>query len=62
MGKGFDTFMENEYWKGVYDSSPSEDLKEYYRIMFDESPFLKESDGEDIEQEAEELTRKLEQN
>ena len=40
MGKGFDTFMENPYWKKVYEGAPSKELKEYYRIRFDTSPFV----------------------
>ena len=40
MGKGFDTFMENPYWRKIYDEAPSEYLKEYYRIMFDTSPIV----------------------
>ena len=40
MGKGFDTFMENPYWKGIYENAPSTYLQEYYRIMFDTSPFV----------------------
>ena len=43
MGKGFDTFMENPYWKGVYENAPSDELREYYRIMFDASPFIGEN-------------------
>ena len=44
MGKGFDTFMENPYWRKQYEDAPSENLKEYYRIMFDTSGFVS---GED---------------
>ena len=40
MGKGFDTFMENPYWRKIYEEAPGEHLKEYYRIMFDTSPFV----------------------
>ena len=41
MGKGFDTFMENSYWKEIYENAPSENLKEYFRIRFDHSGFVK---------------------
>ena len=44
MGKGFDTFMENEYWCGLYQAAPSDALREYFRIMFDTSPFVTESE------------------
>ncbi len=40
MGKGFDTFMGNPYWRRIYEEAPGENLKEYYRIMFDISPFV----------------------
>ena len=52
MGKGFDTFMENPYWRKIYDEAPSEYLKEYYRIMFDTSPFVMGDDYIDEEAEA----------
>ena len=35
MGVGFDTCMKNSFWKGIYDNAPSDEVKEYYRIMFD---------------------------
>ena len=40
MSKGFETFMANPYWKEIYESAPSGQLKEYYRIRFDISPFV----------------------
>ena len=40
MGKGFDTFLENPYWKRIYEEAPSERLKEYYRLRFDMSRFV----------------------
>lgn len=40
MGKGFDTFMENPYWRKVYEEAPSEELKEYYRLRYDLSTFV----------------------
>ena len=57
MGKGFDTFMENPYWREVYESAPSERLKEYYRLRFDLSPFVMGEDYQDPEasQKLEEL-------
>ena len=57
MGKGFDTFMQNPYWRKIYDEAPSEYLKEYYRIMFDTSPFVI-GDG-NIDEEAEERLKEL---
>ena len=57
MGKGFDTFMENPYWRKMYEEAPSEELKEYYRIRFDNSGFVtgKENPDEEAEKRLEEL-------
>ena len=57
MGKGFDTFMQNPYWRRIYEEAPSEELKEYYRIRFDLSPFVMgdEYRDEDAEKRLEEL-------
>ena len=52
MGRGFDTFMENPYWRRIYKEAPGENLKEYYRIMFDISPFIMGSSYMDEETEA----------
>ena len=41
MGKGFDTFMENPYWKGIYENAPSNSLRRYFQIRFDHSGFVK---------------------
>ncbi len=46
MGKGFDTFMENPYWRKIYEDAPSDKLKEYYRIRYDASGFV---NGEPID-------------
>ena len=42
MGKGFDTFMANPYWKRIYEEAPSEALKEYLRQSFEYSATCKE--------------------
>lgn len=52
MGKGFDTFMENPYWRRIYSQAPGEDLKEYFRIMFDTSPYIVKTDFKDEKAEA----------
>lgn len=36
---GFDLFMENPYWKSIYNNAPSEELKEYYQLMFEYKSF-----------------------
>ena len=43
----FDCFMENPYWKSVYENAPSNECREYYRIMFEY--FSLDSDEEDEE-------------
>ena len=45
--KIFDIFMENPYWKCVYEKAPSDECKEYYRIMFEYFSF--ETDEDDKE-------------
>lgn len=57
MGKGFDTFMENPYWREVYEGAPSEELKEYYRIRFDASGFV--SGGSKLTKESKSRLEKL---
>ena len=52
MGKGFETFMENPYWSKIYEEAPGENLREYYRIMFDISPFVMGSNHRDEKAEA----------
>lgn len=55
MGKGFDTFMDNPYWKEIYENAPSDNLKKYFQIRFDHSGFVKDADGHG-ESEEEKLT------
>ena len=45
--KAFDYFMENPYWKTLYEKAPSDECREYYRIMFEYFSF--ETDEEDEE-------------
>ena len=45
--KIFDHFMQNPYWKRIYEKAPSDECKEYYRIMFEYFSF--ETDEEDEE-------------
>lgn len=52
MGKGFDTFMENQYWREIYENAPSKELKEYYRIRFEISRFVFGEEYRDEEAEA----------
>ena len=34
--------MENAYWRRVYEEALSERLKEYFHLVFDQSPFVTE--------------------
>ena len=47
MGKGFDTFMENPFWRCIYEKAPSDECREYYRLMFEY--FSYETDEDDKE-------------
>lgn len=40
MGKGFEIFMKNDYWKEQYKNAPTDNLKEYYEMVFETSPFV----------------------
>ena len=53
MGKGFDTFMSNPYWRKTYEEAPSDYLRDYFRVMFDISPFVDDPDQPDTTAEAE---------
>ncbi len=54
MGKGFDTFMDNPYWKRIYDEAPTERLKDYYRIRYDASDFVND-EPVDVDEELERI-------
>ncbi len=57
MGVGFDTCMKNSFWKGIYDNAPSDEAKEYYRILFDTCSFAAEEEQD--EAAAEERLKEL---
>ena len=40
MGKGFDTFMRNPYYREMYENAPTERLKQCLRREWDNSPFV----------------------
>lgn len=54
MGKGFDTFMDNPYWKRIYDEVPTDRLKDYYRIRYDASDFVND-EPVDVDEKLERL-------
>ena len=37
MGKRFDLFMKNPWWKKLYDEAPSDECREYLRRSFESS-------------------------
>lgn len=45
MGKGFDEFMKNPYWKGFYENAPTDLLKSYLRLKFDNNYFVVDIDS-----------------
>ena len=53
MGKGFDTFMQNPYYKEQYNNAPSEELKRYFRLTWDRSPFVMGSDYDSTKEDVE---------
>lgn len=40
MGKGFDLFMRNPYYRQMYENAPTERLKQCLKREWDESPFV----------------------
>ena len=55
MKKTLELFMKNPYWKGIYDNAPSEEVKEYYRIMFEFFSFESDENDPGIEAAEERL-------
>ena len=57
MGKGFDTFMQNPYWKRIYKNAPSENLEQYFWIRFDHSGFVQGADhrGKDADERLQDI-------
>lgn len=49
--------MANPYWRKIYEQAPGEYLKEYYRIMFDTSPFV--AGDADCDEEADARLKEL---
>lgn len=41
MEKRFDLYMQNPFWKEYYEKAPTDILKEFIRLQFDNSPFVK---------------------
>lgn len=59
MGKGFDTFMKNPYYREQYENAPSEEIKRYYQLTWDRSPFVVGSDYNSEKEDAELRKMKL---
>ena len=61
MGVGFETFMNNPYWRDIYENAPSDNLKEHYRLMFDHNSFVSEGEmSEGIKEALRNLSLSLE--
>lgn len=59
MGKGFDTFMKNPYYRKMYEDAPTDKLKRMFRDEWDNSPFVTgdESDMDEPSGKGEKLTK-----
>ena len=51
MRNGFEIFMENPYWKKYYDNAPSDILKKYIKLEFENSPYVSKKQNDDYEEE-----------
>lgn len=54
MGNGFDEFMKNPYYKGMYENAPTEKLKRYFELSWDTSSAVIDDDH-DTRKEDEEI-------
>ena len=54
MGKGFDLFMQNPYYREQYENAPSKELKRYLELEWDSSLFVV-GEGYDTSKEDEEM-------
>ena len=59
MKNGFDTFMENPYWKKYYENAPSDALKEYIRFEFENNPYVSEKRADNYEEEKAKITARF---
>lgn len=59
MKNGFDIFMENPYWKKYYESAPSDVLKEYIRLEFENNPYVSEKRADNYEKEKAKITARF---
>lgn len=53
MGKGFDTFMQNPYYREQYEGAPTESLKKYFKQSWDRNPFIVGEDYDDTDSDQE---------
>lgn len=47
MGEGFAAFMENPYYRGLYENAPTDRLKRYYELSWERAYRIEELDGND---------------
>ena len=52
MGRGFDTFMENPYYREQYENAPTDSLKQYFRLTWDKNPFVVGTDYDSSKEDA----------
>ncbi len=59
MGKGFDTFMRNPYYRKMYEEAPTDKLKRMFQREWDNNPFVTgdTSDDDAPVRKGEKLTR-----
>ena len=55
----FDFFMENPYWKSIYENAPSYECREYYRLMFEYFSFYKDEEDKEGIRGADERLKEL---
>ena len=48
MGKGFDTFMQNPYYREMYENAPTDYLRAVFKHSWDNSPFVTGGDPNKI--------------
>ena len=59
MGKGFNTFMRNPYYRKMYEEAPTERLRKSFQVEWDNNPFItgKDPNMDNSEGTGEKLTK-----
>lgn len=53
MGKGFEEFMKNPFYREQYEKAPTKNLRRYYELSWDSSPFVMGDDYDASKENAE---------